>query len=64
MVYVELSEEEVSKLIDIVKEKGADLVKMKLDMESKGVPEISRSILDYIESDIDMCESIYNKLLG
>lgn len=62
LIEVKLSEEHITKLMDIVKEKGSDLVSMKTDMESKGVPDISRSIIDYIDSEIDNCTTIHDVL--
>lgn len=62
LIEVKLSEVQITKLLGIVKEKGSDLVSMKMDMESKGVPDISRSIIDYIDSEIDECSAIHDIL--
>lgn len=62
LIEVKLSEGQITKLMGIVKEKGSDLVSMKMDMESKGVPDISRSIIDYIDSEIDECSAIHDIL--
>lgn len=62
-IKVSLSEEQLELLIDLVKEKGTDTLNMKLDMESKGVAEISKSIVDYLDATISECANIYKIFL-
>lgn len=63
-VEIKLTDRQVLKLIDVLSEKGSDLVSIKNNIESKGISEISSSIIGFIDSEINECADIRNILIN